>query len=69
MAKLHQSIFAYQVQLADPEFMYRNIGFTNFLSTWLIRLVDPRKAHPTPSIECVCRHAGAEGCDVTDPTL
>ncbi|KAF8579833.1 hypothetical protein K439DRAFT_1522775 [Ramaria rubella] len=51
MAKLHQSIFAYQVQLADPGYMYRNIGFTNFLSIWLIRLVDPRKAHPSPGIE------------------
>lgn len=55
MAKLHQSIFAYQVQLADPEYIYRNIGFTNFLSTWLIRLVDPRKTYPTPNIECVYR--------------
>lgn len=51
MAKVHQSIFAYQVQLADPEYMYRNIGFTNFLSVWLIRLVDPLKEHPTPGIQ------------------
>ena len=50
MAKVHQSLFAYQVQLADPEYMYRNIGFTNFLSIWLIRLVDPLKKHPDPGI-------------------
>jgi len=53
MAKLHQSIFAYQVQLADPKYIHRNIGFTNFLSTWLIRLVDPRKTYLIPTIECV----------------
>ncbi|KAF8517435.1 ubiquitin elongating factor core-domain-containing protein [Hysterangium stoloniferum] len=51
MAKVHQSLFAYQVQLADPDYMFRNIGFTTFLSVWLIRLVDPRKAHPHTVIE------------------
>ncbi|KAF8510860.1 ubiquitin elongating factor core-domain-containing protein [Gautieria morchelliformis] len=51
MAKIHQSIFAYQVQLTDPEYMDRNIGFTNFLSIWLIRLVDPLKRHPDPGIQ------------------
>ncbi len=25
----------------------------NFVSTWVIRFVDPRKKHPNPPIECV----------------
>ncbi|KAF7346366.1 U-box domain-containing protein [Mycena sanguinolenta] len=31
-----------------PELVFRSIGFTNFLSTWLIRQVDPAKKHPNP---------------------
>ena len=42
---------AYQAQLFDPEFVFRQIGFTNFLETWLIRLVDPKKTHPNPNAE------------------
>ncbi|KIJ54955.1 hypothetical protein M422DRAFT_153298 [Sphaerobolus stellatus SS14] len=51
MDKLHQAIFAYQVQLADDEYTFRNVGFTTFLSTWLIRIVDPKKSHPSPTIQ------------------
>ncbi|KAF9030215.1 hypothetical protein BDZ89DRAFT_1091648 [Hymenopellis radicata] len=51
MAKIRSSQFAYQAQLLDPEFVTRNIGFTNFLSTWLIRQAEPKKKHPTPLVE------------------
>ncbi len=37
----------------DPELVFRSIGFTNFLSTWLIRRVDPKGLHPATPVECV----------------
>ncbi|KAI0365724.1 ubiquitin conjugation factor E4 [Pilatotrama ljubarskyi] len=42
---------AYQVQLNEPELIFRTISFVNFVSTWIIRFVDPRKQHPNPPIE------------------
>lgn len=38
-------------QLYDPEFLFRSNTFTSFVSTWLIRYADPRKAHPKPAVE------------------
>ncbi|ESK87147.1 ubiquitin fusion degradation protein [Moniliophthora roreri MCA 2997] len=46
--KIQAMQMAYEAQLQDPELVYRSIGFTNFLSTWLIRQVDPKKTHPNP---------------------
>ncbi|KAI5121069.1 hypothetical protein M0805_008583 [Coniferiporia weirii] len=51
LSKVHMDQFAYQVQLLDPEFVFRELGFTNFLEAWLIRLVDPKKTHPSPTVE------------------
>ncbi|KAK0221612.1 ubiquitin elongating factor core-domain-containing protein [Armillaria fumosa] len=51
IAKIRASEFAYQAQLLDPELVIRTIGFTNFLSTWLVRQADPKKSHPNPQIE------------------
>ncbi|CDO71427.1 hypothetical protein BN946_scf184909.g21 [Trametes cinnabarina] len=42
---------AYEVQLGEPELVFRTISFVNFVSTWIIRFVDPRKRHPNPTIE------------------
>lgn len=42
---------AYEVQLGEPELVFRTISFVNFVSTWLIRFVDSRKKHPNPAIE------------------
>ncbi|KAL1722762.1 ubiquitin elongating factor core-domain-containing protein [Schizophyllum commune] len=47
--KSHQMTFA--AQLLDPELLLRHLGFTNFLSTWVIRQVDPLKTHPNPLVE------------------
>ncbi|TRM64104.1 ubiquitin elongating factor core-domain-containing protein [Schizophyllum amplum] len=47
--KSHQMTFA--AQLLDPDLLLRHLGFTNFLSTWVIRQVDPLKTHPAPSVE------------------
>lgn len=53
------SHLAFQTQLEDPEFVFRSINFSNFVSTWLIRFVDPKHLHPEPLVECVslcCTH-------------
>jgi ubiquitin conjugation factor E4 B len=43
--------FAYDTGLRDPELIFRLIGFINFLSSWVIRQVDPKKQHPTVHAE------------------
>ncbi|OCH84192.1 ubiquitin conjugation factor E4 [Obba rivulosa] len=43
--------YSYQVQLADPELVFRSISFVNFVSTWIIRLADPKHTHPNPPVE------------------
>ncbi|KAJ7814016.1 hypothetical protein B0H14DRAFT_2187883, partial [Mycena olivaceomarginata] len=48
MAKIRMQQLAFEAQLLDPELVFCSIGFTNFLSTWLIRQVDPAKKHPQP---------------------
>ena len=53
MAKIQAQQFAFRVQLLEPDFVLRYIGFTNFVSTWLIRGVDPKGLHPTPLAEYV----------------
>ncbi|KAI0697911.1 ubiquitin conjugation factor E4 [Cytidiella melzeri] len=49
--KLEACQLAFQTQLAEPELVFRGITFANFVSTWLIRLVDPRHAHPNTTVE------------------
>ncbi|KAG6864495.1 hypothetical protein C0991_009113 [Blastosporella zonata] len=46
--KIRIQQLAYQTQLNDPDFVFRSLGFTTFLSTWVIRQVDPKKTHPNP---------------------
>ncbi|KIL63235.1 hypothetical protein M378DRAFT_79950 [Amanita muscaria Koide BX008] len=47
--RAHQ--FAFEAGLVEPEHVYRSIGFISFLSTWLIRQVDPTRKHPNPLVE------------------
>ncbi|KAJ8582493.1 hypothetical protein M405DRAFT_937743 [Rhizopogon salebrosus TDB-379] len=51
MSKIQSQQLAYRVQLLDPDLVFRYIGFTSFVSTWLIRGVDPRGTHPNPTVE------------------
>jgi ubiquitin conjugation factor E4 B len=53
MGKIRSSQLAYETALMDPELVFRSIGFTNFLSTWLIRRVDPKGLHPATPVEYV----------------
>ncbi|KAI0071497.1 ubiquitin conjugation factor E4 [Panus rudis PR-1116 ss-1] len=49
--KIRAAQLAYQTQLADPELVFRSISFVNFVSTWVIRFVDPKHMHPNPLVE------------------
>ncbi|CAK5270237.1 unnamed protein product [Mycena citricolor] len=51
MTKVRVLQITYETQLLEPELVFRSIGFTNFLSTWLIRQADPRKKHPSPTVQ------------------
>ncbi|KIM56094.1 hypothetical protein SCLCIDRAFT_133427 [Scleroderma citrinum Foug A] len=48
--KLQAHQLAFRVQLLEPDLVFRYIGFTNFVSTWLIRRVDPKGTHPSPTV-------------------
>lgn len=49
--KLRSHMHAYQAALLDPELVFASINFMTFLSTWLIRQVDPKKSHPKPVVQ------------------
>jgi ubiquitin conjugation factor E4 B len=51
LTKVKSSQLAFEAGLMDPDMIDRMIGFTSFLSTWLIRQVDPKKAHPNPPVQ------------------
>ncbi|KAN0087641.1 Ubiquitin elongating factor core domain containing protein [Tylopilus felleus] len=51
MAKIQSHQLAFRVQLLEPDFILRYIGFTDFVSTWLIRRAEPKGLHPTPLVD------------------
>ncbi|KAI0061420.1 hypothetical protein BV25DRAFT_1805616 [Artomyces pyxidatus] len=51
IAKIQGMQAAASTQLYDPELLFRNNSFNIFVTTWLIRFVDPRKTHPKPFVE------------------
>ena len=53
IAKIYTQMFAFQAQLLDPSLVTRSLAFLGFQSTWLIRLVDPKKTHPSQMIAWV----------------
>lgn len=54
--KIQAQQLAFEAGLLDSDLTFRSIGFTSFLSTWLIRQVDPKKTHPSPLVQSVCFH-------------
>jgi len=56
LGKIKTQQLAFQVQLLDPELVFRTVGFINFASAWLIRLVDPKKSHPNLTVELPLPH-------------
>ena len=53
LAKIKSTSYSFTVQLLDPEHVFRSMAFTTFVSTWVVRFVDPRKKHPNPLVELV----------------
>ena len=51
MAKIEAQQMAFRVQILDPELVFRTTGFINFVSSWLIRMVDPKRSHPNLTVE------------------
>lgn len=51
IAKAKATQMAFETQLLDPELVFQAIGFSNFLSAWLIRQADPKHTHPNPPTE------------------
>ncbi len=49
--KIKAGLIATSVQLLSPAFMGRLISFASFSMTWLVRLADPRHAHPKTQVE------------------
>ncbi|KAF8645185.1 hypothetical protein AX16_008012 [Volvariella volvacea WC 439] len=49
--KIRAQQIAFEAQLLDPELVFRSLSFTTFLSTWVIRQVDPKKTHPSPPVQ------------------
>lgn len=39
-----------EVQLLDPEYLTRSIGFINLVMAWLVRMADPTQKHPATKI-------------------
>lgn len=44
-------VLAIQTHLLDPNFVHWQSSYTNFLMTWLVRIVDPKGQHPRVPIE------------------
>ncbi|WFD19079.1 RING-type E3 ubiquitin transferase [Malassezia caprae] len=44
--RLHSEVMAAQTQLLEPGFLDRVLTFVAFTMTWLVRVADPRGAHP-----------------------
>ncbi|KAI0004607.1 ubiquitin elongating factor core-domain-containing protein [Russula compacta] len=49
--KIQAAQMAGLTQLYDPEFLFRRNTFTSFVTAWLLRYADPKKAHPKPTVE------------------
>lgn len=49
-SKVASAQFAFRTALEDPEFVFRSLAFVNFVSTWLVRFVDPAGMHPSPTV-------------------
>lgn len=61
------SINAYDAALLDKDVMQRNIAFLCYSMQWLVRLVDPRHAHPNQMIRYVLLLVTGSTC-VTEPS-
>jgi ubiquitin conjugation factor E4 B len=50
MQKVRAAQLTFEAQLLEPEFVFQALGFTHFLSTWVIRQAEPSHKHPNPQV-------------------
>jgi len=48
---LRSKSHSFTVQLLDPDHVSRSTVFVTFVSTWIVRFVDPEKKHPSPLVK------------------
>lgn len=53
MSKITAAQTAAATQLLDPEVLYKGNTFISFVTTWIVRYVDPKRTHPKPMVEYV----------------
>lgn len=53
ISKITAAQTAASTQLLDPEVLFKANAFVSFVTTWIIRFVDPKRAHPKPMVQCV----------------
>ncbi|CAG8659538.1 10237_t:CDS:10, partial [Acaulospora colombiana] len=51
VSKIYADMESMYVALLQEEFASRSVSFANFVSVWLLRLVDPAKRHPRETIK------------------
>lgn len=50
MNKEKSLLHSFEVQLLDPAYIQKCVGFANLVMAWLVRLVDPKHAHPQTKV-------------------
>ncbi|CCA73755.1 related to UFD2-ubiquitin fusion degradation protein [Serendipita indica DSM 11827] len=50
ISKMHALMESMYVAILDDEFTSKSVGFSCFVSVWLLRMVDPSKQHPKVTI-------------------
>ena len=48
--KMKAGLIASSVQLLNPAFVNKTLGFTSLTMNWLMRVADPNHAHPKPLV-------------------
>ena len=48
---LRSKTSSFTVQLLDPDHVSRSMVFVTYVSTWIVRFVDPEKKHPNPPVK------------------
>ncbi|EIM85743.1 uncharacterized protein STEHIDRAFT_59114 [Stereum hirsutum FP-91666 SS1] len=51
ISKITAAQTAASTQLLDPEVLFKANAFVSFVTTWIIRFVDPKRAHPKPMVQ------------------
>lgn len=50
ISTIESNICAMDVQLFEPDIVFRSLAFTGFTGAWLVRMADPTKTYPAQQI-------------------